>query len=545
MTLLLFLFLATPLLGACGRPQAPPQTVTFVDIAAAAGLDLQHCSGATGQYYYVETYGSGAAFLDYDGDGWQDVYLVSGSPLPGMAPPPAAPVNRLFRNRGDGTFADVTAASGTGHPGYGMGCCAGDYDNDGDQDLYVANFGPNVLYRNEGDGSFTDVTAQAGVGDGRWGSSCGFLDHDGDGDLDLFVANYVEYTLDDNRVCQKGHLRSYCDPEVYEPVGDVLYRNEGNGTFTDVTAPAGADLVGRGLGVAFQDYDRDGDTDLYVANDGMMNFLYQNQGGRFAEVGLQAGARFAVDGQARAGMGVDFGDYDGDGWPDLVIGNFSFEGTTLFRNLGDGGFADVSAETGVSEPTYRSLTFGAAFVDFDNDGDADILATNGHVLDNIEQVTPGLTYAEPNVMLGNQGDGRFADVSARLGPGFTTPNVARGTAVGDYDNDGDVDVLINTVAGRPRLLRNDGGNQQHWLLVQLVGSRPRDGLGARVTVRAGGRTQVRERQSGGSYQAAHDPRLHFGLGQATRARLSVRWPDGAEQDLGEVEADRVVRVVQP
>lgn len=528
---------------ACGESADLRPSVQFVDVARSAGIDFVHYHGATGEYYYPETYGSGAGFFDYDGDGWLDVYLVNGAPLGSGPTPDPLPVNQLYHNRGDGTFADVTASTGAGDPGYGMGCAAADYDNDGDQDLYVANFGPNAMYRNAGDGTFSEVTAQLGVGDPRWSSSCGFLDHDMDGDLDLFVANYVVYSLATNPVCQKGSLRSYCDPDAFTPIGDVLYRNDGD-TFTDITAEAGLDLVGRGLGVAFQDYDEDGDTDIYVANDGTMNFLYENVGGRFQDRGLQSGTRFNMNGRAEAGMGVDFGDFDRDGLQDIVVGNFAYETTTLYHNTGGGQFVDASQRLGIGAVSYMLLSFGVKFIDYDNDGDLDIFAANGHVLDNIDKVDPAHTYAQPCQMLQNRSGQHFEEISSALGPDFTRSIVARGTATGDYDNDGDIDILINTTAGPCKLLRNDGGNQRHWLTLDLEGISPRDAVGARVTVTAGGVMQKRQRQGGSSYQATHDPRLHFGLGDAERADVEIIWPDGGIQHLKDVPANQILRVVQ-
>ncbi len=531
-------------LGACSeQQQAPAPVVQFVDVAQQVGLDFAHYNGFTGEYYYVETFGPGAAFFDYDGDGRQDIYLVNGTYLLGEAPQPL-PANRLYRNRGDGTFADVTAASGSGDTGYGMGCAAGDYDNDGDQDLYVTNFGANVLYRNEGAGRFANVTAAVGAGDKRWGSSSGFLDHDNDGDLDLFVVNYVDFALDKNVICQLGKVRSYCEPDVYEPAADVLYRNDGENGFSDVAEAAGITLKGRGLGVAFADYDDDGDTDIYVANDGTMNFLYENRQGSFVEVGLESGTRYNSEGTAEAGMGVDFGDGDGDGDQDLFVTNFAFETNTLYRNEGQGQFRDGTTAANLATSTFKPLGFGTKFFDYDNDGDLDLFVANGHVMDRIEEVEEGHTYAQANQVLGNDGKGRFTDVSHLLGPHFASAAVSRAAAFADYDDDGDVDLLVTNVAAAPALLRNDGGNQGHWLQIYLVGREQRDALGARVVVTANGRRQVKERQSGGSYLASHDPRLHFGLGAATRADIEVRWPDGEVQSLREVAVDRVLQVVQ-
>ena len=540
-----FLFLLLPLLSSCGSDSSTPPSlpIHYTDVTAAAGIDFTHYNGAQGNYYYVETYGSGAGFFDYDNDGWMDIYLINGSSLSGESPDPL-PVNHLYRNEGDGTFTNVTEKTGTGDAGYGMGLSAADYDNDGDTDLYVTNFGPNTLYRNEGDGTFTDVTEKTGTGDERWASSCGFLDYDGDGDLDLFVANYVIYSLDDDILCKKGKIRSYCDPDVYDPIGDILYRNDGD-TFTNVTAETGITLEGRGLGVAFQDYDEDGDTDIYVSNDGTMNFLYENRGGGFSEVGLQAGTRYNKNGRAEAGMGVDFGDFDNDGQQDIVVGNFSFETNTLYHNLGHGQFVDASDRLGIGEVSYMPLSFGMKFLDFDNDGHLDIFAANGHVLDNIAEVDSAHSYAQVNQMLRNENGKRFVDVSKTLGPDFVTKNVGRGLALADYDNDGDLDLLISTEADRPYLLRNDGGNQRHWLLIHLTGAVQKDALGARVIVTANGKRQIKQRQSGSSYLATHDPRLHFGLDQATRANVEIHWPGGQVQKLENVEADQILRITQP
>lgn len=538
-------FCAFLVLGACTEEeQTPTPMVQFVDVAQEVGLAFEHYNGFSGEYYYVETFGPGAAFFDYDGDGRQDIYLVNGTYLLGVAPDPL-PGNRLYRNTGQGTFTDVTAASGSGDTGYGMGCAAGDYDNDGDQDLYVTNFGANVLYRNEADGHFSEVAASLGVGDKRWGSSSGFLDYDNDGDLDLFVVNYVDFELDGNVICQQGKVRSYCEPNVYEPSGDVLYRNDGESGFVDITDEAGLTLKGRGLGVAFSDYDDDGDTDLYVANDGTMNFLYENRQGSFVEVGLEAGTRYNGEGTAEAGMGVDFGDGDGDGDQDLFVTNFSFETNTFYRNEGQGQFRDATTAANLATSTFKPLGFGTKLFDHDNDGDLDLFVANGHVMDRIDEVEEGHTYAQANQLLDNEGQGRFTDVSHMLGPHFVSAAVSRAVAVADYDDDGDVDLLVTNVSGPPALLRNDGGNEGHWLQIYLVGRKQRDALGARVVVTAAGRRQIRERQSGGSYLSSHDPRLHFGLGTAAQADVEVRWPDGEVQHLSKVETDRVIHVVQP
>ena len=527
-------------LCACAPKDPPAPPVHFADAGAAAGIDFVHHNGFSGSYYYVETFGAGAAFLDYDGDGRLDLYLANGTYLTGH-PPDQPPVNRLYRNAGTGTFADITAHSGSADPGYGFGVAAADYDADGDPDLFVANYGPNALYRND-QGTFAKTSA--GIADPRWGSSAGFLDYDLDGDLDLFVANYVRYALDDESVCQQGQVRSYCEPSVYDPTGDLLYRNDGN-TFVDVTEATGIALKGKGLGVALADYDRDGDTDIYVANDGTMNFLYANQHSTFAEVGLIAGTRYNEHGHADAGMGVDFGDYDRDGDADLFVTNFAFETNALYRNDGQGQFAVATQRLGLADPSYRPLGFGTKFFDYDNDGDLDLFAANGHVIDRIAEVDSSQTYRQPNQMFRNDAGRRFADVSAMMGPDFQEANAGRATAVADYDDDGDLDLLVTTVAARPRLLRNDGGNAHHWLQILLVGKSHPDALGTRVEVVTDGIRQVQERQSGGSYLSSHDPRLHFGLGPATSAQVEIYWSDGTHQALEKVAANQVLRVIQP
>jgi len=533
--------------GEESKPELPaaPQ-VEFVDVAKAAGVDFEHVNGFSGEYFYVETAGSGGGFIDYDGDGWLDIYLVNGAQLIGR-PLQRPPVNRLFRGH-SGTFSDVTAGSGADDARYGTGCVAADYDNDGDQDLYLTNFGQNVMLENEG-GRFLDVTMQARVGDPRWSTAAGFFDYDSDGDLDLLAVNYLDFTLDNNIVCKHGPHRSYCDPMQYNPVGDVLYRNDGELSgaivFTDVSEQAGIALQGRGLGVAFSDYDQDGDTDVYIANDKDMNFLYENRQGQFAEVGLHAGTRYNAEGLAEAGMGVDFGDVDNDGHPDIYVTNFSYETNTLYANDGRGEFRDATGAFDLAQVSYQPLGFGTRFMDYDNDGFLDLFVANGHVLDNIERIQHGLRYPQPNQMMRNLRGSSFRDVSASLGPSFSQAAVSRGTAVGDYDNDGDLDVLVTNVADRPNLLRNDGGNSEgNWLMVELEGAVHGGAIGTRVVVETASGRQLRERQTGGSYLSNHDPRLHFGLGPATQADIEVTWPDGEMQILAAVEANQILRVQQ-
>ena len=532
---------ALALLSGCtSEPSAPTASTHFVDVGRAAGLNFTHFNGFSGEYYYVETFGAGAAFLDYDGDWDLDLYLVNGTYLKGLPPDPL-PRNHLYQNHGQGTFHNVSGLTAAADPGYGFGVSVADYDADGDQDLFVANYGPNALYRND---SGTFARKEVGVEDPRWGTSAGFFDYDLDGDLDLFVANYVHFSLDANIVCKVGKTRSYCEPAAYSPIGDILYRNDGD-RFTDVSEPAGITLAGRGLGVAFADYDLDGDTDLYVANDGTMNFLYENQRGTFAEVGLAAGTRYDEHGHAEAGMGTDFGDYDRDGDMDLFVTNFAFETNTLYQNDGQGQFAIASGRLGLGEASFRPLGFGTRFFDYDNDRDLDLFVANGHVMDVVAEWDSTQTYRQTNQLFRNEDGQRFADVSASMGPAFAQANVGRGTAVADYDDDGDLDLLVTTVAAPPRLLRNDGGHRHHWLQIFLTGRTHPDALGARVVVTAGDVRQTQEHQSGSSYLSSHDPRLHFGLGTATHARVEITWPSGQVQTLENVAADQVLRVEEP
>jgi len=536
---------ASTLLSCGGETAAPSRHIAFTDVGRESGIDFEHHNGFAGDYYYVETFGSGAAFIDYDGDGWLDIYLVDGAALSDDDIEPT-PVNKLYRNDGGQRFVDVSASVGAADTGYGMGCAIADYDNDGDWDLFVANYGADAFFRND-DGSFLDVTDESGLGDTRWATSAGFLDYDNDGDLDLYVTAYVDFEISHNISCKKGGVRSYCEPETYDPVRDILYRNDDEGghpAFVDVTLETGVDLRGRGLGVAFSDYDADGDTDIYVANDGTMNFLYENRRGTYTEVGLQVGARYNAEGKAEAGMGVDFGDYDNDGDQDIFVTNFNYETNTLYANDSAGQFLDVTSRTQLSEPSFAPLGFGTRFFDYDNDTDLDLFVANGHVMDRIAEVFPDVSYAQPNQILSNDG-GIFTDASDGLGAALAVADVSRATATGDYDNDGDIDLLVTNEAGRPNLLRNDGGNRANWLIVELIGSRLRDALGARVELAAGEVLQVRERQSGGSYLSASDPRLHFGLGSAEVVDLTVFWPDGSASELAAVKANQILTVNQP
>jgi hypothetical protein len=512
----------------------PPLPVRFTDITREAGLRFVHHHGGTGRKYFVETSGSGACFFDYDQDGDADLYVVQSGPLPdSLAFGKQGNCSALYRND-HGRFMEVTDEAGVGNFGYGQGCCAADYDGDGDLDLYVTNFGANRLYRNEGNGIFKDVTASAHVAVPGYNTGASFADIDGDGDLDLYVARYARYRLGSDPPCsQAPGLHSYCPPAQFDGDPDVLLRNNGDGTFTDITAGSGiSDPHGKGLGVLFVDYDQDGKPDLYVANDGTLNRLYHNLGGdKFADVTAVAGVGMGENGRLAAGMGIDSVDVDGDGRLDLFVSNFTAEPNDLYVNRGDGTFDLRSTASGLGGPSIPFTGFGAAFIDYDLDGLSDVLIANGHVADDIEKATPGITYAEPTLLCRNVGNGSFEDVSASIGGDLVRHRVGRGMALADIDGDGDLDVLINNSNSPPTLLRNDGGNQRHWTQLKLVSNGPnRFAIGAMVRVSAGGRTQTREVRTGASYLSQHDFTLTLGLGLSKKVdAVTVRWPDGKTQ----------------
>ena len=528
------------------RAESP---VRFDDVASAAGLDFHHVNGASPDKHLAEIMSGGGLFFDYDNDGWIDIFLVDGGSLADSAIARRAR-HRLYRNRGNGTFEDVTARSGIVHHQYGMGACAADHNNDGWVDLYVTNVGPNVLYRNNGDGTFTDVTRAAGVGSPRFGASCAFADVDHDGYADLFVANYVDARVDNNVFCGDAtrRIRSYCHPLTFAPLTSVLYHNNGNGTFTDVSREAGiAGHRGNGLGVVFGDYDDDGWPDIFVANDGTPNFLYHNLGrGIFEEVGLVTGVSVASDGKPRAGMGTDFGDHDGDGRLDLFVTNHELEMHTLFRNLGGGLFEDVTSRSGIGLATVPFVGFGTVFLDYDNDGRLDLGIANGHVLDNSGHFRPGSREAQRKLLFRNEGGGRFTEVGRLSGPGFALEKVGRALAAADIDNDGDLDLLVTNNGATVDLLRNEGGTENNALLVRTIGTRSnRDGIGARLRLTAGEVTQVREVKAGSSYLGQSDLRVHFGLGRASRIdRLEIRWPAGGTDVVRNVPANQILTIAE-
>ena len=538
--------------GVLGQNQAPQSAPRFTDVSRESGIDFRHVNGASAEKHLAETMGSGGLFLDYDNDGWIDLFLVDGGSI--VDPTVASQArHRLFRNRGNGTFEDVTSASGIRHVGYGMGACAGDYDNDGRVDLYVTNVGMSTLYRNTGNGTFADVTRAAHVGSSLWSTSCAFADLDKDGDLDLFVTNYVEIRMKPgstelkNPFCGNAQLkaRSYCHPLVYDPLPNVVYRNDGNGTFTDVSAESGiAAFRGNGLGVVIADYDDDGWPEVFVANDSMPNFLFHRTGPwRFEDIALRAGVAVAGDGKPRSGMGTDAADYDGDGHLDLVVTNLDFETHSLFRGLGGQLFSYATPESGIGPRTRPFVGFGVVLFDFDNDMQLDLAIANGNIIDNPVLLRAGTTYAQHKLLFRNAGSRRFTDVTAAAGPAFAIEKVGRGLVAGDIDNDGDLDLLATNNGQTADLIRNDSehGNA---LLVRLIGTQSnRDGVGARLRLTTGTRTQIREVKAGSSYLGQNDLRQHFGLGPNQRVdRLEIRWPSGRVEVLQGIAANQIATV---
>jgi enediyne biosynthesis protein E4 len=545
--LVVFACLATAVTAMLGGPvDALPR---FVDVTRQAGIHFRHENAASPQKFMIETMGAGCAWIDYNRDGLLDLYLVNGAETAAFKPSRPSR-SALYRNNGDGTFTDVTASAHVGAEGlFGMGVAVGDYDNDGYPDLMVLGYGRSILYHNNGDGTFSDVTSRAGVANaGKWASSAAWFDYDNDGRLDLAIANYVDWTPERNFYCggQGPGLRSYCHPDDYNGTPPTLYRNNGDGTFTDVSEPSGlAKHPSNGLGIVTLDYDGDGRQDILIANDGRANSLFHNNGdGTFTESAYEAGIAVGEDGTTEAGMGIDAADASGKGWQDLIVTHLDQQQTRFYRGLGHGMFEDATAAAKLGYATFQFSGFGVRFLDFDNDGWPDIFIAAGHVLDNIARYHTGVSWAEPKLLFRNIGRGIFADVSASLGPDLQAPTVSRGLAVGDYDNDGDVDVLVSNNGGAPQLLRNDGGNANHWLEVLLVGTRSnRDGVGARLKLTSGDWSMTAQRMGGMSYQSAQDPRLHFGLGSRTRVdALEIRWPSGSLTRLTNVAANQILTI---
>ena len=519
----------------------------FVEVTRDAGIEFRYVNGASGAKYMPEAVGSGAAFFDGDGDGLLDLYIVNGAALPGYAGPTGP--NAYYRNEGDGTFADDTAASGTGDEAYGMGAAIGDYDADGDADLFVANYGPNRLYQNAGAAVFADVAPALGMADAGWGVHAAFTDYDRDGDLDLYVANYMDFDPVRNIECSAGAVRSYCGPTTYPGQAGVLYRNDGV-SFADVTGEVGLRTdAGRQLAAVFGDIDGDGDQDLFVANDKKPNFLFVNNGdGTFAEEGAVAGVAYNEEGLAESAMGADLGDYDNDGRLDIIVATYQWLANTLYRNDGGGFFTDLTFAAGLGVPSVPYLGMTAAFLDYDNDGWLDVFVANGHLDENVKDYDPSTTYPQQNQLFRNRGDGGFDDVSDESGPGMLVKRVSHGAVFGDYDNDGDVDIFVSdSDAPHCTLLRNDGGNANHWLRIRAEGRESnREGIGARVRAVAGELVQVREIRAGYGYMGSNDVRLTLGLGShAMVDTLYITWPSGVEQILADIDADREIAVVEP
>ncbi|HEV2447495.1 MAG TPA: CRTAC1 family protein [Candidatus Sulfopaludibacter sp.] len=505
--------------------------VRFTEITAAAGIHFTHNSGRAGKKWLPETMGPGCAFLDVDGDGWLDILLINSKD---WTPRGRHTTAALYRNNHNGTFTDITKGSGLDIEIYGLGVAVGDYDNDGRDDIYITALGGDHLFHNEGGGHFRDVTREAGIANAAFSSSAAWLDFDRDGKLDLFVANYVQWTAQNDLWCSlDGSTKSYCTPESYKGTSSKLYRNLGNGKFEDVTEKAGlGDATSKSLGVTVFDYNNDGWPDIFVANDTQPNKLYRNlQNGRFKEEGLGAGVAFGEDGVARGAMGVDAGDYDRSGRMHLIVGNFTNQMMGLYHNEGNGLFVDEAPRSAVGRATLLSLTFGLFFFDYDLDGYPDIFAANGHIEEEIGRVQPKIQYAELPLLFHNSGKGKFDPVNA-----FQTPMVARGAAYGDFDRDGDLDVLIATNNGPAHLYRNDGGNRNHWLQIRLEGTKSnRDGIGAVVHVGP----QMQMVRSGSSYCSASDLALTFGLGKdASAAAVEIDWPSGTKQKLANVAANQ-------
>lgn len=519
--------------------------IAFREVSDAWHLDFRHRHGGSGERYMVETVAGGVVLFDYDGDGDLDVFFVDGGRLPGYRD--EAPRSRLFRNDGAGRFVDVTNGSGIRVKSYGMGGVAGDVDGDGDLDLYVTAFGRNQLFINRGDGTFEDRTEAAGVGDTLWSASAAFADVDRDGDLDLYVANYVDFTIDTHKFCgdRERGLQGYCHPEEYEGLPDRFYRNNGDGTFSDETAAAG--LAGpreAGLGVAFGDLDGDGWPDLYVANDADPNLLFRNRGnGTFEDQSLLSGTAYDNAGKAEGGMGVDLGDVEGDGDLDIVVTNFEFETNALYRHTGSAVFVDGRFQARIAEPTIRDLAFGVAFADLDHDGDLDLVAANGHILDNAPEFDAASRYAQPNRAFENLGDGRF-----RLVPehGMDLVRVSRGLAAGDLDGDGDLDIIVVSSNDRAEVWENRCDGCGAALLVDLVGAASNThGIGARLEARLGERLMVREVHTGASYLSHSATTAHFGVRNGKRVDdLTVRWPSGAVQRFPQLPVGRRLRIAE-
>jgi enediyne biosynthesis protein E4 len=553
--ILLATILAIASLAQVKKSQATATPAKFVDVTSSLGVQFRHAAPHTSKKYLLETIGSGVALFDYDNDGRLDLFIVNGAEINDPSPPVTVPQktgskywNRLYHQKIDGTFEDMTEQAGRQGAGYGMGVAVGDYDNDGFEDLYVTAYGGNKLYHNNRNGTFTDVNEKAGVAGAGWSTSAAWVDLDGDGLLDLVVLRYLQWDFTDIWCGeQKQGYRSYCHPNEFQPVAPLVYHNDGNGHFTDITKQAGFAKPGKGLGIAIADFNSDGLVDLFIANDSIPEFLYQNKGdGTFEEVGLFAGVGVDGDGHAYAGMGVDFADYDNDGLPDLVVSDLAYQKYALYRNNGDGTFTYTSDSSGLGGVTLLKSGWGLRFLDYDNDGWKDLLVAQAHVMDTIDLTYPQLQYREPMLLARNTGHG-FIDVSSESGSVFRQPWASRGMAIGDIDNDGRLDAVVTENGGPIHILHNETESKNHWLALNLVGHKSnRDAIGAGVKIITAHGEQQATVTTCSSYLSSGDKRVHFGLGlQSVIKEVDIRWPSGIKQTLHEVKADQMLRVDEP
>lgn len=546
LTFLIVCALAISLVGSpwTNGKQKTVKPVEFTDVTKAAGIKWGFTTLAPGIKYLIETMGGGGGFLDYNGDGLMDIYLVCYSQTP-QSDPNVKLKDVLYRNNGDGTFTDVTASAGINNSMLGMGLAVGDYNNDGWPDIYITGYGASKLYRNNGNGTFTDVTKQSGVNNTRWGTSAAFFDYDNDGYLDLFVCNYLDFDPSGKVACDFFDGRPYCYLNKFKGSPSVLYHNNRDGTFTDVSEKAGiAAHVGKGLGVIAFDYNNDCRMDIFQANDGTPNFLFRNEGdGTFKEVAFESGCALDPNGDARGGMGVDAEDLDGDGYPDLFVTNFSQQTNAFWHNNGDGTFNETTYELGLAKISIPMSGFGTRFFDYNNDGLVDLFVLNGHPFEPIQKVFPETTYAEPPFLFENNGK-TFSEVASQHGDVLKRSFLGRGLAIADFDNDGDLDLLLMNAGQPPLLLRNDGGNRNAWLGIKLVGTKSnRDGIGAKVTVRAGSLNRTKQLAGGTSYCSASDPRLFFGLGNNRKVEIiEVKWPSGQVTTMKDPGINRYITI---